>query len=61
MEARIQKRLANSGTGRGTVPNTTVKVGGSPNRTITNIHHAAGHSSPLNAQADRSGEDWRKK
>jgi hypothetical protein len=58
MEARIQKRLGNSGVGHGTNPNSSTKVGNSPNRTITNIHHAAGHLTPNNTSP--RGDHWKK-
>ena len=39
---RIHARLRNSGEGAGN-PHTVVKQGEGPNRTITNVHHNAGH------------------
>lgn len=40
---RINKRLLNSGVGRGTMPDATVHKGVGPTRTVTNVHHAGGH------------------
>jgi hypothetical protein len=52
MEARINKRLQNSGVGMGTSPDVTVQTGNSARRTFHNIHHAAGHARPAMAPTD---------
>lgn len=40
---RINNRLRNSGEKAGNPGHTVVKQGEGPNRTITNVHHNAGH------------------
>ncbi len=61
---RINARLRNSGDGAGN-PATVVKHGTGPSRTITNVHHNAGHhgASPaggaVRLQSDRGGRDER--
>jgi hypothetical protein len=52
MEARVNKRLLNSGTGMGTNPDVTVQTGNSARRTFHNIHHSAGHLRPAMAPTD---------
>jgi len=57
---RITNRLKNSGDGAGNPGHTVVKQGESPTRTITNVHHNAGHhgTSPAGGNVklqDRSG------
>lgn len=42
MQDRINARLQNSGTGRGTTPDQTIQTGNSARRTYTNLHHSAG-------------------
>jgi hypothetical protein len=54
MEQRIADRLRNSGVGRGTNPHVTATHGTGPTRTITNIHHSAGHV-PLPGGRDEEG------
>ena len=49
MSERVNRRLQNSGTGRGTNPDVTVQTGNSARRTFHNIHHAAGHLRPAGA------------
>jgi hypothetical protein len=42
-EKRINDRLKPSGVGRGTQPDHMVTHGTGPQRTVTAIHHSAGH------------------
>jgi hypothetical protein len=51
MAERVNKRLRNSG--EGAHPDVTVTRGSSPNRTITNIHHGASQSAPMNKRTER--------
>lgn len=57
---RINARLRDSGAGAGKVGHTVVKQGEGPNRTITHVHHNAGHQpvhgegGNVRLQSDRS-------
>lgn len=52
---RITDRLRPSG--EGTNPSVVVQKGDGPTRTITHVHHAAGHLSPNNTSP--RGDNWK--
>jgi hypothetical protein len=54
MAERVNKRLRNSGEGAN--PDVTVTRGSSPNRTMTNIHHGATQSAPMNKRSEHDGD-----